>query len=170
MSLQSLSLVFTSKILPLVFSIIGFGLLVVVHEFGHFLFCKLFNIYTPTFSVGFGKPLIEKKIGTTNFRISRLPFGGYVEIAGLQEVGQGDQQFAKASGSISFAEKPFWQKFLHLWKNNQEIYQTQFRRKNQISKCKMTANPFRPPSRRQNRLGTNQNLKIFCTLYYNFDF
>ena len=114
MSLHDLSLFLSSKILPLAFSIIGFGLLVVVHELGHFMFCKLFSIHTPTFSVGFGKPLIERKIGTTNFRIARIPLGGYVEIAGLQEVAQGDQEFAKATGDVSFADKPFWQKFLVL--------------------------------------------------------
>ena len=114
MSLQALSIFVSSKLLPLILSIVGFGILVVVHEFGHFIFCKIFGIHTPTFSVGFGKPIIEKKIGGTNFRIARIPLGGYVEIAGLQEMGQGDQEHAQAKGSISFAEKPFWQKFLVL--------------------------------------------------------
>lgn len=114
MSFQALSIFVSSKMLPLALSVVGFGILVVVHEFGHFLFCKLFGIHTPTFSVGFGKPIIEKKIGKTNFRIARIPLGGYVEIAGLQEMGQGDQEHAKAKGAISFAEKPFWQKFLVL--------------------------------------------------------
>lgn len=103
-----------SKLIPMLLAIIGFGLLIVVHEFGHFLFAKAFGIYTPTFSVGFGPALYEKKIGTTNFRIAKIPFGGYVEIAGLAEVGQGEQKFAQAPGEISFAEKPYWQKFLVL--------------------------------------------------------
>jgi len=84
MTLQAALLFFNTKALPLLLSIIGFGLIVVVHEFGHFMFCKLFNIHTPTFSVGFGKPLIKRKFGNTNFQIARIPFGGYVEIAGLR--------------------------------------------------------------------------------------
>lgn len=103
-----------TRILPFLLSIIGFGLLIVIHEFGHFLFCKVFGIYTPTFSVGFGPKLFEKKIGTTNFRLSKIPFGGYVEIAGLAEVGQGEQEFANATGDSSFSSKWYWQKFLVL--------------------------------------------------------
>jgi regulator of sigma E protease len=101
-------------LIPLSLSVIGFGVLIIVHEFGHFFFCKTFGIHTPTFSVGFGKPIIEKKIGNTNFRLAKIPFGGYVEIAGLQEAGQGEQEFSQAKGENSFAEKYFWQKALVL--------------------------------------------------------
>lgn len=105
-----------SKILPLAGAIIGFSLLIVVHELGHFLFCKLFGIHTPTFSVGFGPTLwgLEKKIGQTTFKIAKFPLGGYVEIAGLAEPGQGEQQFAKDTSAASFDKKPYWQKFLVL--------------------------------------------------------
>ena len=111
MSLNNLVPFVTSKILPLLFSIIGFGLLIVVHELGHFIFCKAFGIHTPTFSIGFGPKIIEKKIGSTNFRISKIPLGGYVEIAGLVEMGQGEQEHALAEGDNSFSSKPYWQKF-----------------------------------------------------------
>ncbi len=94
--------------------LIGINFLVGFHELGHFLFCKLFNIRTPTFSIGFGSFIVSKKIGDTTFGIARWPLGGYVEIAGLSEVGQGDQKEAKLTGSQSFADKPFWQKFLVL--------------------------------------------------------
>ncbi len=114
MLLHQIYLLLATKIFPLLLSILGFGILIVVHEFGHFMFCKLFGIYTPTFSIGFGKAIIERKIGTTNFRIAQLPFGGYVEIAGLQEMGQGDQKHATATDESSFSAKPYWQKFLVL--------------------------------------------------------
>ncbi len=104
----------TSKLLPLLYTIFGFGALVTVHELGHFLFCKLFNIHTPTFSIGFGPEIIKKKIGSTNFRLALLPLGGYVEIAGHAEVGQGDQEFSHHEGTDSFSQKPYWQKFLVL--------------------------------------------------------
>lgn len=114
MLLHQIYLLLATKIFPLFLSILGFGVLIVVHEFGHFLFCKLFGIYTPTFSIGFGKAIIERKIGTTNFRIAQIPLGGYVEIAGLQEMGQGDQSHATATDESSFSAKPYWQKFLVL--------------------------------------------------------
>ncbi len=93
-------------------SIIGFGFLIIIHELGHFIFCKLFGVHTPTFSIGFGPKLIERKIGRTHFRLSAIPFGGYVEMAGNAEIGQGEQIFAQATGDDSFASKAYWQKFL----------------------------------------------------------
>jgi len=90
----------------------GIGLLIGIHEFGHFLFCKLFRVRTPSFSIGMGPRLIEKKIGDTVFTLSALPIGGYVEIAGAQEVGQGDQKEARRDDEYSFARKPYYQKML----------------------------------------------------------
>ncbi len=109
MVISELSLLF-GKILPLACSLIGFGVLIAVHELGHFFFCKLFNIHTPTFSIGFGPELYKCKIGKTDFRIAAIPLGGYVEISGLAEVGQGEQEHAKDTSESSFTDKPFWQK------------------------------------------------------------
>lgn len=88
----------------------GMGFLIGFHELGHFLFAKLFKIRTPSFSLGFGPRLICKKIGETDFCLSAIPFGGYVEIAGAVEVGQGEQKEALATDEGSFAAKPFYQK------------------------------------------------------------
>lgn len=96
----------------LVAGLIGINFLVGFHELGHFLFCKLFNIRTPTFSIGFGPFLASKKIGDTTFALSSIPLGGYVEIAGSAEMGQGEQKDAHAKDAHSFAVKPYWQKLL----------------------------------------------------------
>jgi|SaaInlLV_10m_DNA_2_1039722.scaffolds.fasta_scaffold15770_2 regulator of sigma E protease len=103
-----------SKIIPLVYALIGFGLLIAVHEFGHFIFCKIFKIHTPTFSIGMGPKIFQKQIGETNFVLSAFPLGGYVEIAGLAEVGQGDQKHSKDLSGKSFQQKPYWQRILVL--------------------------------------------------------
>lgn len=92
--------------------LIGINFVVGIHEFGHFLFCKFFKIRTPTFSFGFGPYLASKKIGDTTFALSSIPLGGYVEIAGSAEMGQGDQKEAHARDTGSFAIKPYWQKLL----------------------------------------------------------
>lgn len=114
MTLETASIFLTAKLLPLIYAIVGFGSLIAIHEFGHFLFCKLFNIHTPTFSIGFGPELFRKKIGSTDFRLAAIPLGGYVEISGLAEVGQGEQEFAHQTGATSFDSKPYWQKLLVL--------------------------------------------------------
>lgn len=88
----------------------GMGFLIGFHELGHFLFAKLFKIRVPSFSLGFGPRLITKQIGETEFCLSAIPFGGYVEIAGAAEVGQGDQKEAFATDKGSFSSKPFYQK------------------------------------------------------------
>ncbi len=110
MSLHALGFLFSSKLLPLLYAIIGFGALIAIHEFGHFIFCKIFGIHTPTFSIGFGPEIFRKKIGKTDFRLAAIPLGGYVEIAGLAEVGQGEQAHANITGPESFESKPYWQK------------------------------------------------------------
>ncbi len=57
-------------------------LVVVVHELGHFLFCKLFGVYVKPFSIGIGPKLLRKRWGETEYVISAIPFGGYVKMAG----------------------------------------------------------------------------------------
>src|SRR5215207_8203506 len=58
-----------------------FGLVVFVHELGHFLAAKLVGVYTPRFSVGFGKALWKKRWGETEYVLAALPIGGYVRMA-----------------------------------------------------------------------------------------
>jgi regulator of sigma E protease len=103
-----------TKFLPIAVSVAGLGLLITVHEFGHFFFCKVFGVHTPTFSIGFGPELFRRKIGQTNFRLALIPFGGYCEIAGSAEIGQGSQEFANDTSDTSFETKWFWQKLLIL--------------------------------------------------------
>ena len=107
------SIIFIAQqLLFIILGLFGIGLLIGIHEFGHFLFCKLFRIRTPSFSIGMGPRLIEKKIGDTVFTLSALPIGGYVEIAGSKEVGQGEQHEAGRDDEFSFTRKPYYQKML----------------------------------------------------------
>ena len=114
MALHGILFAVSHKIIPFITAIIGFSAVIAIHEFGHFLFCKLFGIHTPTFSIGFGPELFRRQFGSTNFRLALIPLGGYVEIAGLVEVGQGEQEYAHETGTGSFDSKPYWQKFLVL--------------------------------------------------------
>ena len=98
--LSTSSLTHTFSILSsIILSLLGITGIIVFHEFGHFLFCKLFGVYTQTFSVGMGKKLYTKMIGSTEFCISAAPLGGYVEIASEASHGQ------KGFNSISYLKK-----------------------------------------------------------------
>lgn len=61
------------------------GIIVLVHEFGHYVAARLMKIRVEVFSFGFGKRLFGKKIGTTDFRVSLFPLGGYIRMAGDEE-------------------------------------------------------------------------------------
>lgn len=58
-----------------------FGLVIFVHELGHFLAAKAAGVYTPRFSIGFGPAIVRWRRGETEYRIGILPFGGYVRMA-----------------------------------------------------------------------------------------
>ena len=67
--------------LSIIIALFGIGFLIGFHEFGHFLFCKLFGIKTPTFSIGFGPILYQKHTWGTDFTLAAIPLGGFVDIA-----------------------------------------------------------------------------------------
>jgi len=58
------------------------GLMILVHEWGHFIVARLFGVRVDVFSIGFGPRLFGWKRGATDYRVSALPFGGYVRMAG----------------------------------------------------------------------------------------
>ncbi|MFO7653289.1 MAG: RIP metalloprotease RseP [Candidatus Krumholzibacteriia bacterium] len=78
--------------------VISLGLVIIVHELGHFLFCKLFGVYVKTFSIGFGPKILRKRLGETEYALSLIPFGGYVKMAGegmmeeIQDTGIWDER------------------------------------------------------------------------------
>ncbi len=88
--------------------IIMFGVLVTIHEFGHFIMAKLFGVYVKTFSIGFGKKLVCKKWGETEYCISLIPLGGYVAMLGEEP------EEAEDDNPRNFNNKPKWQRFIIL--------------------------------------------------------
>ena len=88
--------------------IIVLGLLIFVHEFGHFLFAKLFRVKVLKFSLGFGPKLIGKTYGETEYLISAFPLGGYVKMFGEN---LDEQDVAADDQHGSFAHKSVWKRF-----------------------------------------------------------
>jgi regulator of sigma E protease len=64
--------------------IVLIGVLVTVHELGHFLVAKAFNVQVLRFSVGFGPPIVSFKRGETEYQIAWIPLGGYVKMGGME--------------------------------------------------------------------------------------
>lgn len=64
------------------------SVVIIVHEFGHFIVAKKLGIFVKVFSIGFGRKILKRRIGETVYAISMLPFGGYVKFAGETEEGQ----------------------------------------------------------------------------------
>jgi regulator of sigma E protease len=85
---------------------IGLGVMVLVHEWGHFVVARLFGVRVEVFSIGFGTRLFGIKRGPTDYRLSALPLGGYVRMAGDNpaEERRGDPD--------EFLSKPRWQRVL----------------------------------------------------------
>src|SRR6202163_4769494 len=86
------------------------GLMIMIHEWGHFIVARLFKVRVDVFSIGFGPRLFGWKSGDTDWRISALPFGGYVRMAGqdMSDVDAGDKPPTGSSDELM--SKPRWQR------------------------------------------------------------
>ena len=73
------------SILPVLAPLLVFGLVVFVHELGHFLAAKAVGIYAPVFSLGWGRRIWGVKRGETDYRLSLFPIGGYVRMASRED-------------------------------------------------------------------------------------
>src|SRR5680860_143303 len=79
--------------------------LVVSHEFGHFIVAKLNKIRVDEFSFGFPPKLFGKKVGETTYNFNALPFGGYVKIHGENP---DDESISGPDSNRSFVNKPWY--------------------------------------------------------------
>ena len=91
--------------------LIVFGVLVFVHEFGHFFMAKLVGIRVEVFSFGYGKRLFGFKRGDTDYRISLVPMGGFVKFAGEEGAMEGLNSTSEPKPGDYLAAKR-WQRFL----------------------------------------------------------
>jgi len=83
------------------------GVLILVHELGHFVFAKLFDVRVMRFSIGFGPRLIGITRGETEYRLSLVPLGGYVRLLGEDP----SDAVSPMDRQRSLADKPLWQRY-----------------------------------------------------------
>lgn len=87
-------------------AILALGILVIIHEAGHFLVARLSGMRVDTFSVGFGPALWRAQRGETTYQVAAVPLGGFVQIAGLNPGDEIDPEDPR-----SYTNRPAWQRF-----------------------------------------------------------
>ncbi|MDY0132856.1 MAG: RIP metalloprotease RseP [Desulforegulaceae bacterium] len=88
--------------------VIVLGILIFVHEFGHFIAARLCGVGVEKFSIGFGPKVIGWKSGETHYMISAIPLGGYVKMVGEEP----DTELSEEEKKYSFTHKEVWKKFI----------------------------------------------------------
>ncbi len=92
-------------IVSIVIAILALSLLIFVHELFHFLIAKASSIDVPVFSIGFGPKLFSFKRRDTEFRIAAIPFGGYVQLKGMEpdDMKGGEDEFYSKNSAVRIA-------------------------------------------------------------------
>jgi len=98
-------------------ALVVLGVLIFVHEAGHFLVAKAVGIQVLRFSLGFGRPLVSWRRGETEYWICWIPLGGYVKMAGMEdepvsEAIEGGSSGVEIDPARAFDRKPLWARIL----------------------------------------------------------
>src|SRR5688572_12739821 len=94
-------------LMSFVYFLLLVGVLVVIHELGHYVAAKLLDVKLLRFSIGYGRPLIRVKARETEYQVGICPLGGYVRILGVED----DDPDPRDRGR-SFATRPLWQRLV----------------------------------------------------------
>jgi len=93
----------------IVSSLFVLGVLIIVHEFGHFWAAKKMGVGVEKFSIGFGKAIYKKQMGETEFLVSILPLGGYVKMVGDEEDADTEPP---ENPELAYNNKPVWRRLI----------------------------------------------------------
>ena len=91
---------------------LALGILVFIHELGHFLAAKLFKMRVEQFSIGFPPRIVSKTVGETEYRIGAIPLGGYVKITGMIDESMDTDHLDQEPQPWEFRSKPVWQRIV----------------------------------------------------------
>lgn len=105
MELQLLSVIGTvwSKAWPIIVAILFFGFIIFIHEFGHFIFAKLFGVKVNEFALGMGPTIFKKQGKETKYALRLFPIGGFVSMEGEEEASDDEN---------AFCNKKIWQRMI----------------------------------------------------------
>lgn len=83
----------TSKIIPILIAVLFFGVIITIHEFGHFIFAKIFGVKVNEFAIGMGPTVIKKQGKETKYALRLFPIGGFVSMEGEEEESEDSRAF-----------------------------------------------------------------------------
>ncbi|MBQ8028474.1 MAG: RIP metalloprotease RseP [Clostridia bacterium] len=92
-----------SKVWPIAIAILFFGFIIFIHEFGHFIFAKLFGVKVNEFALGMGPTILKKQGKVTKYALRLFPIGGFVSMEGEDEESEDENAFGK---------KKVWQRMI----------------------------------------------------------
>lgn len=92
-----------SKAWPIIIAVLFFGLIIFIHEFGHFIFAKLFKVKVNEFALGMGPTILKKQGKVTKYALRLFPIGGFVSM-------EGEDEDSEDEGA--FCNKKLWQKMI----------------------------------------------------------
>ena len=96
-------------ILQYILAIIGFSLIIIVHELGHFVFARAGGMHVYEFFMGFGPKIFNfKSKSGTEYGLKAIPVGGYVKVMGMDR----NEEIPAGMEGRSYQDKPFYKKFL----------------------------------------------------------
>ncbi len=85
LTLLSIGTTLATKVAPIAIAILFFGLIILIHEFGHFIFAKLFGVKVNEFAIGMGPTILKKQGKETKYALRLFPIGGFVAMEGESE-------------------------------------------------------------------------------------
>ena len=95
-----------SSVLAVILAALFVGLLIVIHEAGHFFFARWGGMRVDRFSVGFGPVIYKQQVGETQFVVSAIPLGGYVQVAGMDP-----EDGTESDDPRGYHKRSFWERF-----------------------------------------------------------
>ncbi len=99
--------------LKILLAIIIFGVIIFIHELGHFIAAKIMNIKVVSFAIGMGPKIIKKEIGETEYSLRLLPIGGFCSMEGEQvDIDGGENVGDRPVHVRSLNNRPIWQRFI----------------------------------------------------------
>lgn len=105
LTLLSFWTTFSTKAVPIIIAVLFFGLIILIHEFGHFIFAKLFKVKVNEFAIGMGPTILKKQGKETKYALRLFPIGGFVAMEGESE---------KSDDERAYCNQKIWKRMIIL--------------------------------------------------------